>query len=160
MSDKVTCRYCKKKIDKENAYSVKERVYFCNKSCYDEYYDTECGQLETFLDYIWSLYDVEYRTTEKYMMIRKQAQHYHDEYKFKYKGMLLAAKWYIETLERKWQNQYGLGQILPDRYMQLKHQYEEAQELKKKLKESVFQTNEKNVNARKQPIRRKALSLE
>ena len=160
MSNKVTCRYCKKQIDKDKAYSKRERVYFCDKSCHDEYYNTECGQLEAFLDYVWGLYDVEYRTTEKYMTIRKQAEHYHDVHKFKYKGMLLAAKWHVETLENKWLNQYGLGQLLPDKYIQLKEHYEEAQRLKEKLKGSVTQPKEKSVMARKQPIRRKALDLE
>ena len=81
----VTCRYCKRKIDRDTAYSEKERIYFCDKNCYTNYYgsDSDDGQKDLFLDYVWNLYDKEYRTSEKYMLIRKQAEHYHNEYGFK-----------------------------------------------------------------------------
>lgn len=150
MAVQVKCRNCKKSINRETAYSVKERIYFCDKSCYDEYYNKdECGQMEMFLDYVWGLYDVEYRTPEKYMMIRKQAEHYHNQYGFKYQGMLITIKWYIETLERAWNNEYGLGQILPDRYIQLKKYYEEQLALKKRLKHTKNETQEKIVSGNK-----------
>ena len=160
-SAQVTCRHCKKKIDRATAYSQKERIYFCDESCYNEYYNKdECGQLELFLDYVWGLYDREYQTTERYMMIRKQAEHYHNEYGFKYKGMLLAAKWYIETLERTWNNEYGLGQILPDRYIQLKRHYEEQQALKKKVDNIHVGTTEVVVSANKHNAKFKGLDLD
>jgi hypothetical protein len=131
---KVTCRYCKKKVDKEQAFSKKPRVYFCNKECYDAYYHTDEGELETFLDYVWAQYSPEARNNQKYVMIKKQAEHYHDVYGFKYKGMYLTAKWYIETLEQPWKDEYGLGQILPDRYNQLKEYYEEKRRLRFRVK--------------------------
>ena len=31
---KVKCRYCKKEIDKETAYSEKEGFYYCNETCH------------------------------------------------------------------------------------------------------------------------------
>ena len=131
---KVTCRYCKKRVDKEQAFSERPRVYFCNKECYDAYYHTDEGELETFLDYVWAQYSPEARNNQKYVMIKKQAEHYHDVYGFKYKGMYLTAKWYIETLEQPWKDEYGLGQILPDRYIQLKEYYEEKRRLKLGIK--------------------------
>jgi hypothetical protein len=67
-------------------------------------------------------------------MIKKQAEHYHDVYGFKYKGMYLTVKWYIETLEQPWKDEYGLGQILPDRYNQLKEYYKEKRRLKSGIK--------------------------
>ena len=158
METKVKCRYCKKSINKKDAYSVKDRVYFCNESCYNDYYTkTDEGQLDMFLDYVWNLYDSEYRTSEKYMMIRKQAEYYHNEYGFKYKGMLLATRWYIETLERVWHNEYGLGQILPDRYIQLKNYYEEQKALKDKLLNTDNNIIERTVSGHK---RGRMLSLE
>lgn len=32
----VTCRYCKKKIDKSKAYKATQRTYYCNRECYDK----------------------------------------------------------------------------------------------------------------------------
>ena len=144
----VTCRNCKKKINKSTAYNPEPRQYFCNVDCYNEYktpketcyvcktphktsemayylnhyvckdcldewLKSEDTQRDLFIDYIWNLYDEEYRVTSLYMTIRKQAEYYHKQYNMKYQGMLLAAKYYIDTLERKWYNEYGLGQLLP-----------------------------------------------
>lgn len=158
----VICRYCKRKIDRDTAYSEKERIYFCDKDCYMNYYSSDSvdGQKDLFLDYVWNLYDKEYRTSERYMFIRKQAEHYHNEYGLKYKGMLLAAKWYIEILERTWNNEYGLGQILPDRYIQLKRHYEEQQALKKKVDNIHVGTTEVVVNANKHNAKFKGLDLD
>ena len=144
----VTCRNCKKKIDKTTAYSEKKGQYFCDADCFNEYnapkevcyvckkldktshmtyylghwfckdclstwLNSEEGQRDSFLDYVWNLYDPSVRTTPRYMTIRKQAEYYHKEYGLKYKGMLLAVKYHVETLERMWHNEYGLGQVLP-----------------------------------------------
>lgn len=141
----VTCRYCKKKIDKNKAYSEKPRTYFCNKVCFSSYYNSDSGTLDDFLDYIWKQYSPENQTTEKYLMIKKQAEHYHKQYGFKYKGMLLTAKWYIEVQEQYWHDEYGLGQILPDQYWKLKQFYEEQQALKTKLEQSNIETKERVV---------------
>lgn len=158
----VTCRYCKRKIDRDTAYSEKERIYFCDENCYTNYYgsDSDDGQKDLFLDYVWNLYDKEYRTSEKYMLIRKQAEHYHNEYGFKYQGMLLAVKWHVETLEHPWKNQYGLGQALPDRYMQLKHHYEEQQALKKRLDGKPVEEKVAVVKGSKRNTKFKGLDLD
>lgn len=139
----VTCRYCKKKIDKDKAYSEKPRIYFCDKDCFSSYYNSDSGELDDFLDYIWKQYSPENQTTEKYLMIKKQAEHYHNQYGFKYKGMLLTAKWYIEIQERYWHNEYGLGQIFPDQYWQLKQFYEEQRALKERLEHHDIHTKER-----------------
>lgn len=142
-ADIVTCRNCKKKIDKTTAYSEKKGQYFCDADCFNEYnapkescyvckkvdktshmahylghwfckdclstwLNSEEGQRDSFLDYVWNLYDPSVRTTPRYMTIRKQAEYYHKEYGLKYKGMLLAVKYHVETLERMWHNEYGL----------------------------------------------------
>lgn len=154
---KVTCRHCKKKVDKEQAFSKKPRVYFCSKECYDAYYHTDEGELEIFLDYVWAQYSPEVRNNQKYVMIKKQAEHYHDVYGFKYKGMYLTAKWYIETLEQQWKDEYGLGQILPDRYNQLKEYYEEKRRLKLGIKPN--ENKERIVKGKIGVWRRKMLEI-
>ena len=62
--------------------------------------------------------------------------------------------------ERKWYNEYGLGQLLPQTYEMLKEQYAHQQRLKNKLDTSVLDNEERVVIAKKQPIRRKMLELE
>jgi len=32
----ITCRFCKKKIDKSTAFKVGERTYYCDQECYDK----------------------------------------------------------------------------------------------------------------------------
>ena len=160
MANEVTCKYCRKKVNKKDAYVLRPRMNFCNEQCYHAWLDTEEGQEDAFLDYIWNLYDVEYRTSSLYIQLRKQAEHYHKQYNMKYKGMLLAAKYHIDTLEKIWYNEYGLGQLLPNTYEKLKRQYEEHQWLKNKLSDSNIDGEERIVVARKQPIRRKMLELE
>ena len=32
----VKCKYCGKQIEKDNAYKIADRQYYCNKTCYDD----------------------------------------------------------------------------------------------------------------------------
>ena len=52
---KVTCRYCKTKVNKEDAFSPREKLYFCDQECYQRWRKTEDGELDALLDYIWKL---------------------------------------------------------------------------------------------------------
>lgn len=156
----VICKNCKEKINKDTAYNPALRQYFCDEDCYKEWSGTDDGLRDAFIDYIWNLYDEEYRVTSLYMTIRKQAEYYHKQYNMKYKGMLLAAKYHIDTLEKKWYNEYGLGQLLPTAYEEVKEQYENQKRLKQKLDKDILHNEERIVVARKQPIRRKMLELE
>ena len=156
---KVTCRYCKEKINKENAFSPREKLYFCNQKCYQNWLKSDDGQLDVLLDYIWHLYSPSKQTPSTYVMIKKQAEHYHNVEGFKYSGMFLAVKYYVETLERLWCDDYGLGQVLPTYYMILQHMYEEQRTLKEKLK-SINNTKERVAKGNNKTICRKELSLE
>ena len=191
----VTCRNCKKKINKSTAYHPSGRLYFCDEHCYEEYktpkvacyvckkehktsdmtyylghyvcadcfddwINQEDTQRDAFIDYVWNLYDDEYRVPSLYMTIRKQAEYYHKQYNMKYKGMLLAAKYHIDILEKRWYNEYGLGQLLPQTYEKLKEQYAQQHALKKKLNNVILNKDEHIVIARNQNVRRKMLNLE
>ena len=194
-ADIVTCRNCKKKIDKTTAYSEKKGQYFCNADCFNEYnapkeacyvckkvdktshmthylghsfckdclstwLNSEEGQRDSFLDYVWNLYDLSVRTTSRYMTIRKQAEYYHKEYGLKYKGMLLAVKYHVETLEKMWHNEYGLGQVLPKTYFELKELWEQQAKLKQTVTEDNIHKEEKVMIGRRSPVRRGMLSLD
>ena len=194
-ADIVTCRNCKKKIDKTTAYSEKKGQYFCDADCFNEYnapkeacyvwkkvdktshmthylwhwwckdclstwLNSEEGQRDSFLDYVWNLYDPSVRTTPRYMTIRKQAEYYHKEYGLKYKGMLLAVKYHVETLERMWHNEYGLGQVLPKTYFELKELWEQQAKLKQTVTEDNIHKEEKVMIGRRTPVKRGMLSLD
>ena len=75
---KVKCRYCKKNIDKESAFSPREKLYFCDQECYNEWRKSDDGQLDALLDYVWGLYSPSKQTSSTYIMIKKQAEHYHN----------------------------------------------------------------------------------
>ena len=92
-------------------------------------------------------------------MIKRQAEHYHNVDGFKYKGMLLAIRYYVEILERLWRDDYGLGQVLPTYYITLQHMYEEQRALKDKLKQSE-QPKEKVMQGSNKIVKRKTLSLD
>ena len=194
-ADIVTCRNCKKKIDKTTAYSEKKGQYFCDADCFNEYnapkeacyvckkvdktshmthylghwfckdclstwLNSEEGQRDGFLDYVWNLYDPSVRTTPRYMTIRKQAEYYHKEYGLKYKGMLLAVKYHVETLERMWHNEYGLGQVLPKTYFELKELWEQQAKLKQTVTEDNIHKKKKVMIGRRSPVKRGMLSLD
>lgn len=194
-ADIVTCRNCKKKIDKTTAYSEKKGQYFCDADCFNEYnapkeacyvckkidktshmthylghwfckdclstwLNSEEGQRDSFLDYVWNLYDPSVRTTPRYMTIRKQAEYYHKEYGLKYKGMLLAVKYHVETLERMWHNEYGLGQVLPKTYFELKELWEQQAKLKQTITKVDMNKEKKIMIGRRNPMKHGMLSLD
>ena len=92
-------------------------------------------------------------------MIKKQAEHYHNVEGFKYKGMFLAVRYYVEILERLWCDDYGLGQVFPTYYITLQRMYEEQKALKEKLK-TTTKSKDKVAIGSHNIIRRKGLSLE
>lgn len=156
---KVTCRHCKTKVNKEDAFSPREKLYFCDQECYQRWRKTDDGELDALLDYVWHLYSPEKQTSSTYIMIKKQAEHYHNVEGLKYKGMYLAIKYYVETLERLWCDDYGLGQVLPTYYILLQNLYKEQLELKQKLQHTKA-TKERVVHGhRRKVIKRKGLSL-
>lgn len=157
---KVTCRYCKTKVNKEDAFSPREKLYFCNQECYQRWRKTEDGELDALLDYIWKLYSPSKQTSSTYIMIKKQAEHYHNVEGFKYKGMLLAVRYYIEVLERLWCDDYGLGQVFPTYYITLQHLYEEQRALKNKLTTNKQDKEVKIMHGKHNVVHRKELSLE
>lgn len=157
---KVTCRYCKTKVNKEDAFSPREKLYFCNQECYQRWRKTEDGELDALLDYIWKLYSPSKQTSSTYLMIKKQAEHYHNVEGFKYKGMFLAVRYYIEILERLWCDDYGLGQVLPTYYVTLQHLYEEQRTLKNKLTTNKQDKEVKIMHGKHNVVHRKELSLE
>ena len=106
---KVKCRYCKEKIDKESAFSPREKLYFCDQECYSKWRKSDDGQLDALLDYVWGLYSPSKQTSSTYIMIKKQAEHYHNVEGFKYQGMFLAVRYYVEILERYGAMIMGLG---------------------------------------------------
>ena len=156
---KVKCRYCGKNISKDDAYSPKSRLYFCDEECCKQWRKSDDGQLDELLDYVWHLYSPSKQTSSTYIMIKRQAEHYHNVDSFKYKGMLLAIRYYVEILERLWCDDYGLGQVLPTYYITLQHMYEEQRALKDKLKQSE-QPKEKVMQGSNKIVKRKTLSLE
>lgn len=156
---KVKCRYCGKNISKDDAYSPKSRLYFCDEECYKQWCKSDDGQLDELLDYVWHLYSPSKQTSSTYIMIKKQAEHYHNVEGFKYKGMFLAVRYYVEILERLWCDDYGLGQVFPTYYITLQRMYEEQKALKEKLK-ATTKSKDKVAIGSHNIIRRKGLSLE
>ena len=94
------------------------------------------------------------------MTIRKQSEYYHKEYGLKYKGMLLAVKYHVETLERMWYNEYGLGQVLPKTYFELKELWERQSKLTQTVTKDKIHKEEKIMIGRRSPVKRGMLSLD
>lgn len=154
---KVKCRYCGEKIDKDDAFLPREKLYFCNQECYQRWRKTDDGELDALLDYVWNLYSPSKQTSSTYLMIKKQAEHYHNVEGFKYLGMFLAVRYYVEILERLWCDDYGLGQVLPTYYIALQHMYEEQRELKNKLIKNKQDDEMKVMHGKHHILKRKEL---
>lgn len=157
---KVKCRYCGEKIDKDYAFSPREKLYFCDQECYQRWRKTDDGELDALLDYVWNLYSPSKQTSSTYLMIKKQAEHYHNVEGFKYLGMFLAVRYYVEVLERLWCDDYGLGQVFPTYYITLQHLYEEQRALKNKLTTNKQDKEVKIMHGKHNVVHRKELSLE
>lgn len=157
MAEIRTCYVCKGVHDKENMIEYINR-WFCPE-CLKQWLQTEEGQRDRFIDYVWHLYDKEYRNSTLYFQLLNQAEKYHKQ-GMKYKGMLMAAKYHIDTLEKRWYNEYGMGQFLPQAYEELKQLYEQQHKLQEELKKKELNNNERKVIARSRPVCGKALSLE
>ena len=154
---KVKCRYCGEKINKDDAFSPREKLYFCNQECYQRWRKTDDGELDALLDYVWNLYSPSKQTSSTYLMIKKQAEHYHNVEGFKYQGMFLAVRYYVEILERLWCDDYGLGQVLPTYYIALQHMYEEQRALKNKLIKNKQDDKMKVMHGKHRVLKRKEL---
>lgn len=154
---KVKCRYCGEKINKDDAFSPREKLYFCNQECYQRWRKTDDGELDALLDYVWNLYSPSKQTSSTYLMIKKQAEHYHNVEGFKYQGMFLAVRYYVEILERLWCDDYGLGQVFPTYYIALQHMYEEQRELKNKLIKNKQDDEMKVMRGKHHVLKRKEL---
>jgi len=68
----------------------------------------------------------------------KQVEYYKTENDWKYMGMLLALKYYIEIDEKKFDTQYGLGGIIPKYYEIAKRHFIKIKELKREVKDLVI----------------------
>lgn len=154
---KVKCRYCGEKINKDDAFSPREKLYFCNQECYQIWRKTDDGELDALLDYVWNLYSPSKQTSSTYLMIKKQAEHYHNVEGFKYQGMFLAVRYYVEILERLWCDDYGLGQVFPTYYIALQHMYEEQRALKNKLIKNKQDDEMKVMHGKHHVLKRKEL---
>lgn len=117
------CRLCKKhfdrEIEKENEYWVMpSRNYYYHKDCYDNW-QTRCHDLTSQLDeqkWKLSIYDyLAYDLKVKYDFLKCQTQmeNFVKKYKYTYKGMLFALKYYYEVEKGDWtKSGDGVG-ILP-----------------------------------------------
>ena len=72
----------------------------------------------------------------------------------------LAVKYHVETLERMWHNEYGLGQVLPKTYFELKELWEQQAKLKQTVTEDNIHKEEKVMIGRRSPMKRRMLSLD
>lgn len=130
----VTCKQCKSKIDKSDAIKVKDRTYFCSKECSDKW-DREHekkeksendGDYQLLIKYVCQLYGVKSPT----MVWLAQIKRFHENKNMKYGGMLLALKYYYETLGNAVNFEYGLG-ILEWVYDDAKEHYLKTKEIEK-----------------------------
>lgn len=125
MTRQVKCPYCEKKLNKEDAYEYKKRYY--HPQCFDQW-KRDSQDRKELIEYICKLYRLESPTG----MILKQIKEYHEEYKYKYKGMELALRYFYETLGNSVQDGSGIG-IVPFVYEDAKNYFI----LKLKVEDSV-----------------------
>ena len=109
----VTCRYCKKKIDKSTAYSVTKGSYYCDEECYEisesknkaKFKSSDGSSRLKYTDYIQSIYVDKYGYDKSQLgssfwaMISKQTNSLMQEYGVKYSGIEYTLWYMIEVKE-------------------------------------------------------------
>lgn len=133
IDNSVTCRCCNKKIKRSQAFSVKDRYYYCSEEEYETKYKGSIAYWEEmFMDYIY--FDMTNKDCD-FIAIQRQANMFHDKYDFKWTGMLLTLQYWYETLCNSWNPEYGLGQIFPKFYEEAKNFYNEKKEIESLVNE-------------------------
>lgn len=144
---KVTCRFCKNKIEKEHAYNPSSRVYYCSEECYNKYEEEHKPKEKVksdfvkLTDYVQELYGNDCN----FPWIMKQIKHYKDENGFKDSGILLSLKYYVEVEGNNFNRDFGLGQVLPKYYEIAKRHYVKTIEVKKQVEAMDFDDDVKIV---------------
>ena len=134
MATLVMCRFCKERFDREkeieDIYWVRPspRMYY-HKSCYDNW-RSKSIDLNTQLDeqkwesYIYEFLARDLKVKYNYMKCRKQMENFVKKYKYTYKGMLFALKYFYEIKKGDWEkSENGVG-ILPFIYDEARSYWE------------------------------------
>jgi hypothetical protein len=102
-------------MEKEKAVSHQKRYY--HQDCL-RLKQSETQHRKELIEYICVLYKIEIPTG----MILKQIKNFTEEYKYKYKGIELALRYFYETLDNKPRQGDGIG-IVPYVYDDAKRHY-------------------------------------
>lgn len=125
----VKCPYCEQKLDKDEAHEYKKRYY--HEDCFNTW-KSESEDRNSLIDYIMELYNLDSPTG----LMLKQIKEFHEDMKYKYKGMELALRYFHETLGNVVQEGTGIG-IIPYIYEEAKKHYIQKQ----KVEESIESFN-------------------
>ena len=149
MNNLVKCRFCKKEIEKDNAYKVGQKLYFCNK----EHYLFQCNkekykspkinkdgtsnsrrQLTDWIQdyYVGQGYD---KHDINWQLITAQIKNQMDEYGFKYSGMLLTLKYMTEIkgMNLLTDRSVSIVSLIPFEYNNAKNNWLETERIKKEI---------------------------
>lgn len=125
MARQVKCPYCEQKLDKEDAYEYKKKYY--HEDCFNTWRQ-DIDDRKSLIEYICELYNLDAPTG----MMLKQIKEFHEDYKYKYKGMELALGYFHDTLENRAQDNTGIG-IIPFVYEEAKNHYIKQQRISESL---------------------------
>ena len=158
MNSTVKCRFCKKEIEKDNAYKVGQKLYFCNKEHYlsqcnkDKYKSPKINkdgttnsrrQLTDWIQnyYIQQGYD---KHDINWQLITAQIKNQIDEYGFKYQGMLLTLKYMteIKCMNLLDDRSVSVVSLIPFEYNNAKNNWLETENIKKEIDNFDFSDNE------------------
>ena len=162
MAQEVTCRFCKKKINKSMALKVGDRSYYCNETCHKKQEDKikykpskvksdgQINERRKVTDWIMEYYvsqgvdkhDINWGLiTAQLKNIMEEKVLIDDEMRnLKYSGILLTLK-YLVDIEGKnlLNNESGsvLG-LVPSNYIRAKNDYLKTKEIEKAINEFDF----------------------
>ena len=91
----VTCKYCKKKINKKDTNYKAINKKFAHIECIEKEKTRERTDEEKFYDYVIDLFQIEEDFVP--LRIKKQAQTFVKDYNYSYSGMLKALKYFYEV---------------------------------------------------------------
>ncbi len=112
----VKCPYCLEKFDQDEAVTHGKRYY--HKDCFDEF-SKQKQHRKDLIEYICELHGIKAPTG---IMLKQIKEYVDGDYKYKYKGIELALRYFYETLDNKIREGDGIG-IVPYVYEDAKRDY-------------------------------------
>lgn len=111
----IKCKCCGESVPKEQAIQIKPRFYVCSKECLKNYNKSDDYYKDKIYCRVLPYYEKvngQYSKDGVFLKLQQQLEKAIREYKMKPSGIDKTLDYYLNILEKQYDNRYGLGQFL------------------------------------------------